>query len=166
MPSRSNRASVRRRFFFVSLSSPTAFLTFHRFPSIRPHIAACAHSGGYRVQGLQGDNTGVQVEDTDVVCQPQRQEQPWPTPKRDGRRYPRTDVCKNDQPGLSSCSQTNSGKKNVAETFGLDVCYRKWPLRNAKRLMRRLRKTICSCRSARPTSRRKRTPSSVAGASR
>jgi len=94
---------------FCSLS--TAFLTFHRFPSVRPHIATCAHGGGYRVQGLQGDNTGIQVEDTDVVRQPQRQEQPWPAPKRDGRRYPHSDVCKNDQSGLSSSSPTNSGKK-------------------------------------------------------
>jgi hypothetical protein len=71
-------------------------------PSVRPHIAACAHGRGYRVQGLQGDNTGVQVQDTDVVRQPQRQEQSRPAPKRDGRRYPRPDVCKNDQPGLYS----------------------------------------------------------------
>lgn len=154
------------RFPFLKLRR----LTFDPLPSVRSHIAACAHGRGYGVQGLQGDNAGVQVQDTDVVRQPQRQEQSRPAPKRDGRRHPRPDVCKNDQPGLSLLALQRTLKKKkknlLLRTFGRDVYHRKWPLRNAKRLMRRSRKTICSYRSARPTNRQKQMPSSVAGASR
>jgi hypothetical protein len=65
-------------------------------PSVRPHFATCPRSRGNGVQGLQRDHVDVQVQDTDVVCKPQRQEQPWLTPKRYSRRYSRPDICKND----------------------------------------------------------------------
>lgn len=64
--------------------------------SVRPHIATCPRSRGDGVQGLQRDHADVQVEDTDVVCKPQRQEQPWLAPKRYSWQYPRPDICKND----------------------------------------------------------------------
>lgn len=54
-------------------------------PSVRPHFAACSRSRGDGVQGFQRDHGDLQVEDTDVVCKPQRQEQPWLAPKRHSR---------------------------------------------------------------------------------
>jgi hypothetical protein len=46
------------------------------------------------------------------------------------------------------------------------VLYRTWPLRNARRLTRKLRKTTYSYLSAQPTSRQKQTRSNAAGANR
>ena len=56
------------------------------------------------MQRLQGNYPGIQVKDPNAVCKPQRQEQPRLAQKRYSRRYTRPDVCKNEQPGLSSPS--------------------------------------------------------------
>ncbi len=82
--------------FRMSRLSLTLIGVTYIMHSVRPHIATCPPSRGDGVQGLQRDHVNVQVQDTDVICKSQRQEQPWLTPKRYSRRYSRPDICKND----------------------------------------------------------------------
>ena len=83
--------------FRMSFCLPLAIICFtYIIHSVRPHIAACSRSRGDSVQGFQRDHGELQVEDTDVVCKPQGQEQPWLAPKCHSWRYPRPDICKND----------------------------------------------------------------------
>ena len=83
--------------FRMSFCPPwTLSVSAYIIPSLRPHTATCPRSRGDGVQGLQRDHADVQVEDTDVVCKPQRQEQPWLAPKRHSWRYLLPDICKND----------------------------------------------------------------------
>lgn len=72
--------------------------------SIRSHTATRAHGRRDGVQRLQGNHCGLQVKDSNAICEPQRQEQPRLAQERYSRRYTRPDVCKNDQPGLSHLS--------------------------------------------------------------
>lgn len=54
----------------------------------------------------------------------------------------------------------------AVNTFELTLSCSKWPLRNARRLTRKSRKSTYSTRLGRPTSRQKQTRSNAAGANR
>jgi hypothetical protein len=62
MPWRSNQASVGC-VLYCDLAVCIAYI----IRSIRPHIAACSHGRRNSIQGLQGDYTDVQIQNTDVV---------------------------------------------------------------------------------------------------
>ena len=162
MPLRSNLASVCPR----CPPALTLIGATYIMPSVRPHIATCPRSRGDGVQGLQRDHLVVQVQDTDVVCKPQRQEQPWLTPKRYSRRYSRPDICKNDEPGSFALVHYYRLLECGQHLWVNPVSYRTWPLRNARRLTRKSRKTIYFYRLALPTSRQKQTRFNAAVANR
>jgi hypothetical protein len=50
--------------------------------SIRSYPATSAHGRRDGVQRLQGNHSGIQVKDSNAICEPQRQEQPRLAPER------------------------------------------------------------------------------------
>ena len=168
MPSRSNRASVRRRLFMCHplhyhpdvhfTASPASDLILQRARTVEETVC----------KDCKGTTPAYKSKIRTLFVNLKDKNNPGLRRSVTAGDIPAQTFARMTSQVRLLARKTNFGKKDVAETFERDVyhTHRIWPLRNAKRLMRRLRKTICSCRSARPTSRQKQTPSSVAGASR